>query len=192
MVRKIKAKQILQLRNQGLSRRAIESAQGMSRHSIRAVLAATERLGLGWDDVAELSEAAVYSMCQRQRPTIQRASTRCCSPAAACMRASSRSRAGRRWPRKSPGFPAPGGGEECAGARLLEWGTPPSMVGGWAECRLCGTRVCGGNGKVGTGDPECFRTNGEYCNSSRRLCDVVMRIAAGEIPSICEGEKRES
>ncbi|MEB0276700.1 IS21 family transposase, partial [Cryobacterium sp. 5B3] len=66
MVRKIKAKQILQQRNQGLSRRAIESAQGMSRHSIRAVLAATERLGLGWDDVAELSEAAVYSMCQRQ------------------------------------------------------------------------------------------------------------------------------
>ncbi|GAB3129012.1 IS21 family transposase [Glaciibacter psychrotolerans] len=61
MVRKIKAKQILQLRNQGLSRRAIESAQGMSRHSIRAVLDAAERLGLDWDDVAELSEAAVYS-----------------------------------------------------------------------------------------------------------------------------------
>ena len=61
MVRKIKAKQILQLRNQGLSRRAIESGQGMSRHSIRAVLDAAERLGLGGDDVAELSEAAVYS-----------------------------------------------------------------------------------------------------------------------------------
>lgn len=29
MVRKIKAKLVLQLRNQGLSRRAIESAQGM-------------------------------------------------------------------------------------------------------------------------------------------------------------------
>jgi transposase len=61
MVRKIKAKQILELRNQGLSRRAIESAQGMSRHSIRAVLDAAERLGLGWDDVTELSEATVYS-----------------------------------------------------------------------------------------------------------------------------------
>jgi hypothetical protein len=31
MERKIKAKQILQLRSQGLSRRAIESAQGMSK-----------------------------------------------------------------------------------------------------------------------------------------------------------------
>jgi hypothetical protein len=61
MVRKIKAKQILQFRNQGLSRRAIESAQRMSRHSIRAVLDAAERLGLDWDDVAELSEAEVYS-----------------------------------------------------------------------------------------------------------------------------------
>ena len=61
MVRKIKAKLILQLRNQGLSRRAIESAQGMSRHSIQSVLDAAERLGLGWDDVAEQSEAEVYS-----------------------------------------------------------------------------------------------------------------------------------
>ena len=33
----------------------------MSRHSIRAVLDAAERLGLGWDDVAELSEVEVYS-----------------------------------------------------------------------------------------------------------------------------------
>jgi hypothetical protein len=61
MVRKIKAKQILQLRNQGLSRRAIESAQGMSRHSIRAVLDSAERLGLGWDDVEAMSEAEVYA-----------------------------------------------------------------------------------------------------------------------------------
>ena len=62
MVRKIKVKLVLQLRNQGLSRRAIESAQGISRHSIQAVLDASERLGLGWDDVAELSEAETYSM----------------------------------------------------------------------------------------------------------------------------------
>ncbi|RFA06687.1 hypothetical protein B7R21_18995 [Subtercola boreus] len=61
MVRKIKAKLVLQLRNQGLSRRAIESAQGISRHSIQAVLDAAERLGLGWDDVAELSEVETYS-----------------------------------------------------------------------------------------------------------------------------------
>jgi transposase len=61
MVRKIRAKLILQLRNQGLSRRAIESSQGISRHSIQAVLDAAQRLGLGWDDVEELSEAGVYA-----------------------------------------------------------------------------------------------------------------------------------
>lgn len=61
MVRKIKAKLVLQLRNQSLSRRAIESAHGISRHSIQAVLDAAELAGLGWDDVAELSEAEVYS-----------------------------------------------------------------------------------------------------------------------------------
>jgi len=38
MVRKIKAKLILQLRNQSLFRRAIESGHGMSRHSIQAVM----------------------------------------------------------------------------------------------------------------------------------------------------------
>lgn len=52
---------MLQLRNQSLSRRAIESAHGISRHSIQAVLDAADRLGLGWDDVAEMSEAEVYS-----------------------------------------------------------------------------------------------------------------------------------
>lgn len=61
MVRKIKAKLVLQLRNQNLSRRAIESAHGISRHSIQAVLDAGERAGLGWDDVAQMSEAEVYS-----------------------------------------------------------------------------------------------------------------------------------
>ena len=61
MVRKIKAKLVLQLRNQSLSRRAIESAHGISRHSIQAVLDAADRLGLGWNDVAEMSEAEVYA-----------------------------------------------------------------------------------------------------------------------------------
>lgn len=62
MVRKIKAKLVLQLRNQNLSRRAIESAHKISRHSIQAVLDAAELAGLGWDDVAELSEAEVYTL----------------------------------------------------------------------------------------------------------------------------------
>ena len=53
MVRKIKAKLVLQLRNQSL---------WMSRHSVQAVLDAAELAGLGWDDVAELSEAEVYAV----------------------------------------------------------------------------------------------------------------------------------
>lgn len=61
MVRKIKAKLVMQLRNQGLSGRAIASAQGMARNSVQAVIEAAEKLGLGWDEVAELPEAEVYS-----------------------------------------------------------------------------------------------------------------------------------
>ncbi|MCO4262287.1 IS21 family transposase, partial [Pseudarthrobacter sp. MDT3-26] len=60
MVRKIKAKLVLQFRNQGLSGRAISSAQGMSRHSVQAVIEAADLAGLGWDDVADLSDGEVY------------------------------------------------------------------------------------------------------------------------------------
>lgn len=63
MVRKIKAKLVLQLRNQSLSRRAIESAHKISRHSIPAVLDAAELAGLGWDDVAEMTSPR----CRRPR-----------------------------------------------------------------------------------------------------------------------------
>lgn len=61
MVRKIKAKLVLQLRIQNLSRRAVECAYKISRHSIQAVLGAAQLAGLGWDDVTELSEAEVYA-----------------------------------------------------------------------------------------------------------------------------------
>lgn len=61
MVRKIKAKLVLQLREQGFSGRQIASSQGMSRHSVVAVLEAAGREGVGWDDVAGLDEAAVYA-----------------------------------------------------------------------------------------------------------------------------------
>ena len=59
MVRKIKAKLVLRLREEGFSGRQI-AAQGMSRHSVTAVIEAADREGVGWDDVAELDEAAVY------------------------------------------------------------------------------------------------------------------------------------
>ena len=45
MVRKIRAKLILQLRADGLSGRAIAASQGMSRKSITAVLDAAEAAG---------------------------------------------------------------------------------------------------------------------------------------------------
>lgn len=60
MVRKIRAKLVLRLRAEGFSARQIAS-QGMSRHSVAAVIAAADREGIGWDEVAELDEAAVYA-----------------------------------------------------------------------------------------------------------------------------------
>jgi hypothetical protein len=60
-VRKIKAKLVLQLRNQGLSGRAIASARGIARNSVQAVLDTADRLGVGWDDVEEMPEAEVYA-----------------------------------------------------------------------------------------------------------------------------------
>jgi transposase len=62
MVRKIRAKLILQLRAEGLSGRAIAASQGMSRKSITAVLEAADAAGIQWDDVAEKPEGEVYSL----------------------------------------------------------------------------------------------------------------------------------
>ncbi|SJN44943.1 Mobile element protein [Microbacterium esteraromaticum] len=60
MVRRIKAKLVLRLRAEGFSSRQI-AAQGMSRHSVAAVLDAADREGIGWDEVADLEEADVYA-----------------------------------------------------------------------------------------------------------------------------------
>lgn len=62
MVRKIKAKLVLQLRADGLSGRAIAASQAMSRKSITAVLEAADAAGVGWDDVADLGEGEVYAL----------------------------------------------------------------------------------------------------------------------------------
>ena len=62
MVRKIKAKLVLQLRAEGLSGRAIATSQAMSRKSITAVLDAADAAGVGWDDVADLGEGEVYAL----------------------------------------------------------------------------------------------------------------------------------
>ena len=61
MVRKIRAKLVLQLRAEGLSGRAISASQGMSRKSIAAVLEAADATETSWDDVAELTDERVYA-----------------------------------------------------------------------------------------------------------------------------------
>ncbi|MGH8987721.1 MAG: IS21 family transposase [Acidimicrobiales bacterium] len=60
MVRKIKAKLVLELRAQGLSGRAIAAGQGMSRRSVQAVLDAADRCGLSPNAAASMSEGDVY------------------------------------------------------------------------------------------------------------------------------------
>lgn len=60
MVRKIKAKLVLRLRSEGLSRRQI-AAQGMSRRSVDEVIAAADAEGLTYGDVAALPDAGVYA-----------------------------------------------------------------------------------------------------------------------------------
>lgn len=62
MVRKIKAKLILRLHDQGLSGRAIARSQGISRRGVADALAAAERLGVSYADVAGKSDDEVYAM----------------------------------------------------------------------------------------------------------------------------------
>src|SRR5699024_8581585 len=60
--RKIRAKLVLELRAEGLSRRAIAASQSMSRNSVRAGPGAADRAGASWDDVSGMSEGEVYSL----------------------------------------------------------------------------------------------------------------------------------
>ena len=62
MVRKIRAKLVLQLRAEDLSGRAIAASQSMSRKSITAVLEAADAAGVGWDDIADRSDGEVYAL----------------------------------------------------------------------------------------------------------------------------------
>ncbi|MGB3955205.1 MAG: IS21 family transposase [Brooklawnia sp.] len=60
MVRRIKARLVLQLRSQGLSGRAIAAGQQMSRHSVQAVIDAADRVGLGWEEARVMTDGQVY------------------------------------------------------------------------------------------------------------------------------------
>lgn len=62
MVRRIKAKLVLQLRAEGMTGRAIVLAQGMSRKSVLAVFDAAEKAGLGRDGHVNRSDAEVYAL----------------------------------------------------------------------------------------------------------------------------------
>lgn len=62
MVRKIKAKRILQLRPEGFSGRAIASTQGISRNSVADVLNAADAASRSWDELKDLTEEKVYQL----------------------------------------------------------------------------------------------------------------------------------
>lgn len=62
MVRKIRAKLVLQLRAEGLSGRAIAASQAMSRKSVTQVLEAADAAGLAWDDVKDRADGEVYGL----------------------------------------------------------------------------------------------------------------------------------
>lgn len=62
MVRKIRAKTVLQLRAEGLSGRAIAASQGISRNSVAAVIEAADRLELDWDQAQDRTDAEVYAL----------------------------------------------------------------------------------------------------------------------------------
>ncbi|MEE1622745.1 IS21 family transposase, partial [Zafaria sp. Z1313] len=62
MVRKIRAKLVLQLRAEGLSGRVIAASQGMSRKSVTAVLEAADAAGIGWDEIKDLAHGEVYEL----------------------------------------------------------------------------------------------------------------------------------
>lgn len=62
MVRKIKAKRILQLRAEGLSGRAIASTQGVSRNSVAEVINAADAASRSWEELKDLNEEKVYQL----------------------------------------------------------------------------------------------------------------------------------
>lgn len=62
MARRIKAKLILELRGQALSRRRIASTRHMSMSSVCEVFDIAEERGIGWEDVADMPEDDVYRL----------------------------------------------------------------------------------------------------------------------------------
>ena len=62
MVRRIKAKRVLELRAEGMTGRAIALAEGMSRKSVLAVFDAADKAGVGREGHVGRSDAEVYAL----------------------------------------------------------------------------------------------------------------------------------
>ena len=60
MARKIDVKLIMELRNDGLSRRAIASLRHISRHSVSEVFDIANEKGINYEDVRPLSDADAF------------------------------------------------------------------------------------------------------------------------------------
>ena len=62
MARKIRAKLIMELREQGLSRRMIAKARRMSMESVCDVFDIAADRGIGWDEVKDMPDDDVYRL----------------------------------------------------------------------------------------------------------------------------------
>lgn len=67
MANKIKAKRILQLHAGGMSRTSIAKMRGFSEHGVADTLDAADEMGIGYPDVADLSDEAIYQLLFPQR-----------------------------------------------------------------------------------------------------------------------------
>ena len=71
MARKIKAKEILRLRDAGLSRTSIAKSQHMSKTSVCDVFDAADLLGMSWESVRDTPEDDVYRALFPERNIVQ-------------------------------------------------------------------------------------------------------------------------
>lgn len=71
MVRRIKAKLVLRLREQGLSRNAIAVGYGMSKHSVIDVFDAADRLDVSYSGVEDKTDDEVYALLFPGRGVIE-------------------------------------------------------------------------------------------------------------------------
>ena len=67
MANKIKAKRILQLHAGGMSRTSIAKIKGFSEHGVADTLDAAGEMGIAYQDVADMSDEAVYRLLFPER-----------------------------------------------------------------------------------------------------------------------------